>query len=150
MKQMTIQSSMKTARGSQGFTLLELMIVVSIVAILTTIALPSYQWSTRKSNRADALDLIADTAGKLERCMTANGTYVHAAGTTPCPVVGGTAITSKRGYYSLAPTTTAGTYSLVVTPVSGQPQADDSRCTSFTLTNTGLKTATGSQSAKCW
>jgi len=43
-----------TPRRLGGFTLIEVMIVVAIVAILSAIAFPSYQESVRKSKRADA------------------------------------------------------------------------------------------------
>ena len=130
-------------KQAQGFTLIELMIVVAIVAIISAIAYPSYQDSVRKANRSDAMDAMLDTAQRLERCYTAFGSYNNGGCSVPASV------TSTKGYYTVAVTTAAATYSLTGTPVAGKPQAQDAQCTSFTLTNTGQKTSTGT-SATCW
>ena len=56
----------------RGFTLVELMIVVVIVAILAGIAVPSYMSSVRKTRRADAKTALLDLAGREERYLTTN------------------------------------------------------------------------------
>ena len=132
-------------KNTQGFTMIELMIVVAIIAIISAVAYPSYQDSVRKANRADAMDTMLDTAQRLERCFTTYGSYNHAS----CPVQGGDTIDSTHAHYEVAVTSAASTYSLTATPVSDQQQAD-AKCTSFTITNTGLKSATGSDSTHCW
>lgn len=131
---------------ANGFSLVELMIVVAIVAIISAIAYPAYQDNTRKANRAEALDTLLDTAQRLERCYTSFGSYNNAS----CPIANGASIATSRGYYDIAVTTTAATYSLTATPVAGTVQASDTKCASFTITNTGQKTATGTDSTRCW
>ena len=131
-------------KNTQGFTMIELMIVVAIIAIISAIAYPSYQESVRKANRADAMDTILDTAQRLERCFTSYGSYNHAS----CPVQAGDSINSTHDHYEVAVTSTASTYSLTATPLTDQ-QLADAKCTSFTITNTGQKTATGSDSTHC-
>lgn len=130
-------------KREQGFTLIELMIVVAVVAILSAIAYPSYQNSVRKTNRADAMSTLLDTAQRLERCYTSFGSYNNASCTVPA------SINSPHAHYTIAVTTpTASTYSLTATPVSAM-QLQDTPCTSFTLTNTGQKTSTPVGST-CW
>ena len=52
---------------SSGFTLIEVMIVVALIALLATIAMPSYQDSIRKSRRADAKAALVQLAQFMER-----------------------------------------------------------------------------------
>lgn len=137
---------MQKMKRAQGFTLIELMIVVAIIAIISAIAYPSYQDSVRKANRSDGLNTITDTAGRLERCYTTYGSYNNASCTG---VLNGATIASQRLHYNIVITSTPSTYSLTANPVSAT-QLKDTRCASFTLTNTGLKTATGTDSTNCW
>lgn len=63
------------ARGPGGLTLIELMIAVAILAIVTAIALPSYQSSVTKSRRADAMAAIAAVQQAQERWRSNNPAY---------------------------------------------------------------------------
>lgn len=137
---------MEKMKRVQGFTLIELMIVVAIISIISAIAYPSYQASVLKANRSDAMDMLADTAGKLERCYTTYGTYNNASCTN---VANAASIPSKRALYNVVITSTAATYSLTATPPAGSGQLKDTACASFTLTNTGLRTSMPAGST-CW
>lgn len=66
-------------KQQRGFTLIELMIVVAIVAILAAVAWPSYQNHIRATNRADAQGALLGLAQAMERHFTQNGTYGGAA-----------------------------------------------------------------------
>jgi type IV pilus assembly protein PilE len=60
-----------------GFTLIELMIAVAIVAILARLAYPAYMESVRKGKRAEGRAALAELMQQEERYMTQNGTYMQ-------------------------------------------------------------------------
>ncbi len=134
-------------RKAQGFTLIELMIVVAIIGILASIAYPSYMDSVRKSRRGDCAGALAGLANAMERYFTVNNTYVGAAvgaGGIPgqCPVDGGTAT-----YNLEISAQAASTYTIQAVPTGAQ--AND-KCGTLTLTNTGVKDISGAESGLTW
>jgi len=111
----------------RGFTLIELMIAVAIVAILSAIAWPSYQEQVRAARRADAQGALLGLAQAMERHFTENGTYEGAAvdedgtpGIFPAqvPLDGGTKFYDLR----IVDPTTATTYTLQAQPVGAQQE----------------------------
>jgi len=64
--------SLTTKNAQQGFTLIELMIVIAIIGILAAIALPAYQQYTRKANFSEVV--LATSAPKIavEICAQTN------------------------------------------------------------------------------
>ena len=132
----------------RGFTLIELMIVVAVVAILAAIAYPSYQEQIRKSHRAKAKADLVEYAGLAERFHTTNNTYVgFSLPATVSPREAGAAVR-----YNLTPAgafTTANTFTITATPATGQQSAD--RCGTLSLNQAGVKTETGSAAlSECW
>ena len=79
--QMRIPSSIHATgrRRGHGFTLIELMIVVVIVAILAAVALPAYNDSVRKSRRTAAKTAVLDMASREEKFYTTNNAYASTA-----------------------------------------------------------------------
>lgn len=82
------------SRSTQGFTLIELMVVVVMIAIVATIAIPSYQEYVRRSNLAAAQQEMQKIAAMLERHRSRNFSYSGFA-------LKGTA-DSKGPYYDVA------------------------------------------------
>lgn len=120
-----------------GFTLIELMITVAIVALLAAIAFPSYQSHVRKGYRAAAQSFLMDVAQKQTQFLIDNRAY---ASTTAALSV--TTPTDVNNLYTISIAVTAGpppTFTVTATPKAGTVQASDSV---LTINQAGQKTPT--------
>lgn len=75
-------------RFQRGFTLIELMVVVAIVAILAAVALPGYQEQVRRGNRAAAQAAMMDIANREQQFFLANRQYSNALCAVPSEING--------------------------------------------------------------
>jgi type IV pilus assembly protein PilE len=133
-------------RRSAGFSLIELLIVLTIVGILTAIAVPSYTSYVVRTQRAAARACLSEAAQFMERYYTSNLTYVAADIVLGCETEGG--LDTK--YTFSAGTPTQRTYTLTATPV-GKQATRDAACGTLGLTHIGTRTVSGSGGlAKCW
>lgn len=116
-------------RTSKGFTLIELMVVLAVIAILAAIAIPSYNAQVRKSRRADATRFLGNLQLQLERWRAENPCYgpsgVTSTGTCPTFTASGTYPAAPDAaaspYYTIAITAaTPTTFSLTATPTGAQ------------------------------
>jgi type IV pilus assembly protein PilE len=118
-----------------GFSLVELMIVLAIVAILASIAYPTYEDHLRKARRSDGQSALLELANLMEHYYTENNSYSGAQ----TPTVVGGVLVSREGYYNLTiGNLTSGTYTLTATPIPGSSQASDT-CGALSLTHTNVK-----------
>lgn len=128
-------------RRQTGFTLIEIMIVVVIVGILSSIAYPSYIEYVRKGHRSSAKAALLQAAQWMERAATATGTY------PPKDKFPSNLKAVEGGRYEITADSDGATFTLTATPKDAQ--ADD-KCGNFTLTHTGAKGVSKSTVADCW
>lgn len=135
-------------RAVGGFTLIELMIVVAVVAILAAIAYPSYQDAVRKSRRGQAKADLVEYAQLAERFHSVNNTYV---GFT-LPFTKSPRETGATAYYNLTPTTaftSANTFTITATPQAAGGQNKDT-CGTLTINQANVRTAGGAANPSCF
>lgn len=115
-------------RSSRGFTLIELMVAIAILAIVATIALPLYNRYSMRTYRAEAqADLLA-CAQALERWAAVNFNYAaqNAGGTTFSVGTDCIPSSAQQGRYAVTLESVSTTqFNLRATPVAGGPMADD-------------------------
>jgi type IV pilus assembly protein PilE len=140
-----------------GFSLIELMIVVAVVAILAAIAMPQYRDYVLRSNRAVAKSLLTQVADRQEQFYTANKRYADDLTDMGYPAAA-SFVVNRKGHtaaadggdaiYTIAlDASTATTYTLSAT--TKNQQTKDTRCSTFTINQAGQRSFTGS-GTDCW
>lgn len=149
-------------KGHKGFTLLELLTVVVIVAILAASSIGGYREYVRRANRVDATSALLRLAAAQERFYLQNDHYATTAAELAAPPPGGLGTpATDRGLYDLA--IAAGTggaavaYTATATASPSASQRDDADCRTLSIDQTGrrgARDAGGSESAaiigRCW
>lgn len=135
-----------------GFTLVELMVAVAIVAILAALGLPAYTSYVARARRAEGKAALVDLAARMERFYSQNNAYTTAtvaAGVPTTDVL--TTAATEEGWYTLSITAQGATnYTLQAAP-NGAQATDDATCGNLTLNNLGTKGISGGgQVQTCW
>lgn len=150
---------MNLAKKSEtGFTLIEAMIVVAMLAIIMAIAVPSFTDQMRRSRRAEAVQALQSIQLQQEKRRSNFATYATALGD-----VGVSNATLPSGYYTLSLSTPAGNCagvgapaastanSYTVTATAAGPQAVDTQCATMSITSLcGVVTKTSTGGGTCW
>lgn len=145
---------------SKGFTLIEVMIVVAIIAILAGIALPNYREYVLRSNRAVAKGALLEVASRQEQYFLNNRSYTHLltdlgyeasyyidSEGQPLEAVAGSIY--QMTITEPASNTGETAYTLSAIPQGGQ--TDDTKCGSLGIDEQADKTETGSETdTYCW
>jgi type IV pilus assembly protein PilE len=145
----TLHKHSGLSQKQQGFTLIELMIVVIVMGILSAFAFPSFMDSIRKSNRADAQSAITRATANQERFFAASGTYTADVTDLGLPADGVT----EQGLYTISlaagATGIGSSYVVTATAVTGRRQAEDTGCTVLSINSLGVQSPNPA-SSKCW
>ena len=135
---------------AKGFTLIELMIVVTVIAVLVMIALPSYTKYTFRARRGEGQELLLRLANAQERYYATYNKYAQ----DPVTDLKFASANSAGGYYKIKIEQLDGTTfdtGYIATATATGSQAGDS-CGNLTMDSRGNKSQSGSNTAngRCW
>lgn len=148
-------------KRQRGITLIELLTVMVVIAIIASIAIPSYRRYLIRAQRTDAKTALLQAQTAEEKFVLQNNAYTTNVTTAP-PGGLGLMGTSEKAFYTIdvpALTNTDGSagYTLRARPAAmaeGRGQQDDTDCQVFTLDGAGVRTALNSggadNSTACW
>jgi type IV pilus assembly protein PilE len=133
-----------------GFSLIELIITLAIMAILTTLAYPVYTQYIVAARRHDAQGALLDLAARMEQYYATYNRYTGATiSVDPTTDVLASA-TTPEGWYRLSVSMTDTGYQLTAVPIAAQA-AQDKQCTALSIDDRGVKSSKGSaKTALCW
>ncbi|MGD9841592.1 MAG: type IV pilin protein [Steroidobacteraceae bacterium] len=129
-----------------GFTLIELMIVVAIVAILAAIAYPSYRNQVMRSHRSEGKAALLQIQVAQEKYYLQNNTYGTLAQLGPTSLGLKSTGFTTNSYYAITLSGISATGYTATASGATTSQAGDTGCVTLTINNTGARTPTSG----CW
>lgn len=142
---------MKNIHRGNGFTLIELMVAVAILAIIVAVALPNYRDSVSRSRRAEVRTLLLENVHFMERVFTENNRYnLNGGVATVLPI-----LTSPRQgtvqYDISIQAMTATSYTLRAIPRTGGGMVSDG-CGTYIINNLNQQSnsSNSTPTAECW
>ena len=141
-------------RVERGFTLIELMIVIAVVAILATIAVSSYRRYVMRATRTEGRMALLAIQVAQEKFFLQNNQYAQNLATAVAAPPAGLGVAldaaglTLGGHYTVSfPAATANTYT-VQAVATGTQTADTAACLTFTINDQGVRTP--ADSSGCW
>jgi type IV pilus assembly protein PilE len=129
----------------RGFTLIEVLIAMAVVALLVAIAWPAYFEQVSRGRRSDVQTQLMDDANYLQRYYASNNTYATASNlpASQSPILG-------AANYTITIASQSDTGFQLLATRAGAMAGD--RCGDFTYDNLGTKGLNGSGEAvtNCW
>ena len=134
----------RISKNETGFSLIELLIVLTIVSILAVFAFPSYTEYQRKARRLDAKTALQEVAASQEQFYVTNRRYTSSLNQL------GLSNVSAEGHYVINVAADAQSFTAVAAPAPGSPQLADNDCQQFSLDSRSVKVALPDTAGKCW
>ncbi len=131
---------------SNGFSLIELIITLTLIGILTALCLPVYSQHLIEEHRLDAKIALEKLAAMLEEYFIAHNSYQGAT----LEIVKSPSFIAKNNYQLIITALSNNYFSIAARPLSHQAQ-QDTACGVLTLNSLGKKTITGTgKLSDCW
>ena len=130
-----------------GYTLLEILLVLAIISILALIAYPPFTYLFLKAHRKDALLGLIQTQMAFERCYEENKAY-----DIPCHYLPQFPQKSPQGYYQIS-LASISPHEFTITAASINNQSKDKSCAKFFIDQINRKRAEdnlGLEQSSCW
>jgi type IV pilus assembly protein PilE len=141
-------------RKMLGVTLIELMIVIVVLAIIASIAVPSYRTYLIRSQRTEGTGALLQVQQAQEKFFLQNNRYADGAAeltAAPPAGLGLMAITPNNRYdVAIASPAPGTTYTATATPRAGGGQTGDSACQTFGINEQGVRTSGPNPITVCW
>lgn len=138
-----------------GFTLIELMIVVAVLAILAAVAYPTYKKQIQKGHRVDAKSAVLEAAAREEKFFATNNKYSNIASDLNYAALPFNVISSGQIVYTLnIAVNTTGTPTYLITAMPTNDQNNDA-CYTYAIDNFGVQSnqlsgGAANTTAGCW
>ncbi|WP_308426737.1 type IV pilin protein [Vogesella fluminis] len=126
----------------RGFSLIELMVALGIIALLAAFALPAYQSYVMRARRADATSMLYQVQQSQIRYRGFNAGYASNMTTL------GLSASSPENYYNITTGLIASGFYVVAKPASGSAQLKDSVCQTIRLEQVNANTPQTPEA--CW
>ncbi len=153
-----LDSQKITCIKGDGFSLIELMIVIVVIGVITVIGVPTYQQSVIKGDRTIGKSALVETLSRQEQYFIHNKSYATGLTNLGYPAItyyidrnGKTSTNASGSIYLIRLANGATTRQFTLEAVPQNRQADDTYCGTYGLTDSGVKTVTGSSGiTTCW
>jgi type IV pilus assembly protein PilE len=139
--------------GMRGVTLIELMTVVVVLAIIASIAVPTYRKYLIRAQRSEGKIALLQLQTAEEKFYMQNNTYTDKVTDSSIGASPGLGLpgSSETGKYKVTVTTGTGGQTYVATATAQNGQSDDKDCANLTINERGVRGISGTKTPEfCW
>lgn len=138
--------------ASRGITLLELLVVLVLVAIVASLALPAFRQQMMRVHRTEAIIALLELQNAEEKYFLRHNAYTSELSAAPPIGLGlATASSSNRYLLSIALALDGQSFIATATATPGGAQAEDHECLAFSIDARGRRAVSGTRDARyCW